>query len=120
MIRYFNDKEPKKSTLGGEGNEVIIGEISKLKLKSKLYEVVEQLSPTTYSPKDPKTGKLKRRPAHVTQIARVRFLGTHIVYERERERRCRGGADAESSSAPRANTVTEVGTNQGTLLCDVQ
>ena len=68
MIRYFNDNEPKKSTLDGGGDEVVIGEISKLKLKNKLHEVVEQLSPTTYSPKDPETGKLKQRPAHVTQI----------------------------------------------------
>ena len=49
MIRYFNDKEPQKSALDGGENEVVIGEISKLKLKNKLYEVVEQLSPTTYS-----------------------------------------------------------------------
>ena len=41
MIRYFNDKEPKKSMLDGGGNEVVIGEISKLKLKSKLYERTE-------------------------------------------------------------------------------
>ena len=60
-----------------------IGEISKLKLKGKLYEVVEKLSPTTYSPKDPETGKLKQRPVHVTKIARVRFLGTRIVDERD-------------------------------------
>ena len=40
MIRYFNVKEPKKSTLGGGGDEVVIGEISKPKLKRKLYEVV--------------------------------------------------------------------------------
>ena len=45
---------------------------------------MEQLSPTTYSLNDPETGKLKQRPAHVTQIARVRLLGTHIVDERER------------------------------------
>ena len=58
-------------------------ENNRRQLKNKLHEVVEQLSPTTYSPKDPETGKLKQRPAHVTQIARVRFLGTHIVDERE-------------------------------------
>ena len=83
MIRYFNDKEPKKAKLGGGGDEIAIGGNSKLKLKDKLHEVVEQLSPTTYSLKDPETGKLKRRPAHVAQIARVRFLGTHIVDERD-------------------------------------
>ena len=85
MIRYFNDKDPKKSKLDGGGGKVAIGEISKLKLKNKLYEVVEKLSPTTYSPKDPETGKLKQRPAHVTQITRIWFLGTHIVDEREND-----------------------------------
>ena len=44
MIRDFNDKEPKKSKLDGGGDEIVIGEISKPKLKNKLYEVVEQLS----------------------------------------------------------------------------
>ena len=97
MIRYFNDKEPKKSTLDGGGNEVVIGEVSKLKLKNKLYEVVEKLSPTIYSLKDPETGKLKQRPAHVTQIARVRFLGTHVVDEREPDD---AGTAPTSSRAP--------------------
>ena len=47
--------------------------------------MVEQLSLTTYFLKDPETGKLKQRPAHLTQIARVRFLGTHIVGERDHD-----------------------------------
>jgi len=103
MIRYFNDKEPKKSTLDGEGNEVVIGEISKLKLKNKLYEVVEKISPTTYSLKDPETGKVKQRPAHVTQIARVRFLGTHIVDEREPD----DAGTAPTSSRPPLHEQTQ-------------
>ena len=45
------------------GNEVVIGEISKLKLKNKLYEVVEQLSPTTHSLKDHETGALNKAAA---------------------------------------------------------
>ena len=75
MIRYFNDKEPKKSMLDGGGNEVVIGEISKLKLKNKLYEVVEQLSPTTYSLKDPETGKLKQRPGSCDTDCSSTILG---------------------------------------------
>ena len=102
MIRCFNDKEPKKSKLDGGGDEIIIGEISKLKLKNKLHEAVEeQVSPTTYSLKDPETGKLKQRAAHVAQIARVRFLGTHIVGERDNDDAgARGGAADESSPSP--------------------
>ena len=34
MIRDFNDKEPKKSKLDGGGDEIGIGEISKLKLRT--------------------------------------------------------------------------------------
>ena len=36
MVRYFNDKEPTKSTLDGGGDEVVIGEISKPKLKQQV------------------------------------------------------------------------------------
>ena len=55
--------------------EIVIGEIPKPKLKNKQYEVVERRPPSTYSPRDPETGKIKQRPAHVSQIARARFLG---------------------------------------------
>ena len=41
MIRDFNDKEPKKSKFDGGGDEIAISEISKLKLKNKLYEAVD-------------------------------------------------------------------------------
>ena len=85
MVRYFNDREPKKSQVDGGGTEYVIGEIPKLKLKNKLFEVVKRLSPTTYSLKDPETGKLKERPAHVTQIARVRFMGAPIVDDEDED-----------------------------------
>ena len=62
---YFNNYEAKSSKLDSGGNEISIGEIPKLKLKSTLYEGVEQLSPTTYELKDPESGKHKARPAHV-------------------------------------------------------
>jgi hypothetical protein len=96
MVRYFNDREPKKSQVDGGGTEYVIGEIPKLKLKNKLYEIVERLSPTTYSLKDPETGKLKERPAHVTQIARVRFMGTPIIDDENEE----VGAVAPTSRVP--------------------
>ena len=84
---YFNNYEAKSSKLDSGGNEISIGEIPKPKLKNTLYEVVEQLSPTTYELKDPESGKHKARPAHVSQIARVRFPavqlkdGTHLAGE---------------------------------------
>ena len=96
MVRYFNDREPKKSQVDGGGTEYVIGEIPKLKLKNKLFEVVKRLSPTTYSLKDPETGKLKERPAHVTQIARVRFMGAPIVDDEDED----VGAVAPTSRVP--------------------
>ena len=48
IVRHFNNYEAKSSKLDSGGNEISIGEIPKLKLKNTLYEVVEQLSPTTY------------------------------------------------------------------------
>ena len=85
MVRYSNDREPKKSHLGGGGTDYVIGEIPKFKLKNKLYEVVKRVSPTTYSLKDPETGELKERPAYVTQIARVRFIGTPMVGDEDED-----------------------------------
>ena len=35
MVRYFNDREPKKSQVDGGGTEYVIGEIPKLKLKKQ-------------------------------------------------------------------------------------
>ena len=85
MVRYSHDREPKKSHLGGGGTDYVIGEIPKFKLKNKLYEVVKRVSPTTYSLKDPETGELKERPAYVTQIARVRFIGTPMVGDEDED-----------------------------------
>ena len=73
LVRYFLNVGPKKSRLDGCGNEETIGEISKLKLKNRLYTAVAQVSPTTYSLKDPDSGKMKDKSAHGKQLARVRF-----------------------------------------------
>ena len=51
----------------------MLGEISKLKLRNEPYKVTRQLTPTTYQLEHPETGKLKSRPVHVAQIARLRI-----------------------------------------------
>ena len=55
-----------------DGNEAVLGEISKLKLRNEPYKITRQLTPTTYQLEHPETGKLKPRPVHVAQIARLR------------------------------------------------
>ena len=71
MVRYFRRLTARKGVADADGNEVKLGEISKLKLRNEPYRVTRQLTPTTYQLEHPETGKPKPRPAHISQIARL-------------------------------------------------
>ena len=71
--RYFKRSTARRGIADADGNGVVLGEISKLKLRNGPYKATRQLSPTTYQLEHPETGKLKLRPVHVAQIARLRI-----------------------------------------------
>jgi hypothetical protein len=72
MVRYFRRLTARRGVADADGNEVKLGEISKLKLRNEPYRVTRQLTPTTYQLEHPETGKPKPRPAHISQIARLK------------------------------------------------
>ena len=72
MVRYFRRLTARREVAGADGNEVKLGEISKLKLRNEPCRVTRQLTPTTYQLEHPETGKPKPRPAHISQIARLK------------------------------------------------
>ena len=72
MVRYFRRLTARRGVADADGNEVKLGEISKLKLRNEPYRATRQLTPTTYQLEHPETGKPKPRPAHISQIARLK------------------------------------------------
>lgn len=93
-VRYFKRLTARRGIADADGNEAVLGEISKLKLRNEPYKVTRQLTPTTYQLEHPETGKLKSRPVHVAQIARLRIplheraveeLSPHTVGGSERD-----------------------------------
>ena len=64
-VRYFKRLTARRGIADADGNEAVLGEISKLKLRNEPYKVTRQLTPTTYQLEHPETGKLKSRPVHV-------------------------------------------------------
>ena len=72
MVRYFRRLTARRGVADANGNEVKLGEISKLKLRNEPYRATRQLTPTTYQLEHPETGKPKPRPAHISQIARLK------------------------------------------------
>ena len=71
-VRYFRRLTARRGVADADGNEVKLGEISKLKLRNEPYRVTRQLTLTTYQLEHPETGKPKPRPAHISQIARLK------------------------------------------------
>ena len=71
-VRYFRRLTARRGAADADGNEVKLGETSKLKLRNEPYRVTRQLTPTTYQLEHPETGKPKPRPAHISQIARLK------------------------------------------------
>ena len=69
---FFRRLTARKGVTDADGNEVKLDEISKLKLRNEPYRVTRQLTPTTYQLEHPETGKPKPRPAHISQIARLK------------------------------------------------
>lgn len=85
MVRYFKRLTARRGVADADGNEAVLGEISKLKLRNEPYKITRQLTPTTYQLEHPETGKLKPRPVHVAQIARLRVpVQERTVEELER------------------------------------
>ena len=72
MVRYFRRLTARRGVAGADGNEVKLGEISKVKLHNEPYRATRQLTPATYQLEHPWTGKPKPRPAHISQIARLK------------------------------------------------
>ena len=72
MVRYFRRLTARRGDADADSNEVKLNEISKLKLRNEPYRVTRQLTPTTYQLEHPETGKPKPRPAHISQIARLK------------------------------------------------
>ena len=83
MVRYFKRLTARRGIADAEGNEAVLGEISKLKLRNEPYRVTRQLTPATYQLEHPETGQLKPRPVHISQIARLRVPSTADVLDLE-------------------------------------
>ena len=83
MVRYFKRLAARRGIADAEGNEAVLGEISKLKLRNEPYRATRQLTPATYQLEHPETGQLKPRPVHISQIARLRVPSTADVLDLE-------------------------------------
>ena len=48
MVRYFKRLTARRGIADAEGNEAVLGEISKLKLRNEPYRVTRQLTPSNH------------------------------------------------------------------------